>query len=95
MAAYAGDEESTEMLLSQTDINVNAQNDEKMTPLHTAVKMGSTRVVKILLSHRDTRTDIRDQNGNTPLMIAQNTETLTGDYLTHLLREYNRTRRRT
>ncbi|AEF55528.1 ankyrin repeat domain-containing protein [Marinomonas posidonica] len=58
----------TEFLLS-LNANLNAQNDQGETPLHTAIKHSATNDA-ILLLEQGADTSIQDNNGVTPLMLA-------------------------
>ena len=55
------------------DIDVNLPDKIKTTPLHWAAYMNSEQVVGYLLSLNELTTiDARDEDGNTPLMLAVN-----------------------
>ena len=59
-----------ELLLSQDDIGVNAQNKNARTPLLWAARNGHTAVVKLLLSQDHIAVNSQDCHGNTPLIWA-------------------------
>ena len=75
MAGENGNTECVKVLLTQKDINVNAQitgwDNKGYTPLHLAVEQGQTECVKLLLTHPNINTNIKDNRGKTPLALAQ------------------------
>ena len=50
--------------------DVNTQNGEGLTALHQAMRTGKMTLVRFLLSRPDTRLDIADRTGCTPLHLA-------------------------
>ncbi len=68
-AAFAGNQDIIQYLISHSvDINLQEQ-DENMTPIHIAVKVGNKNIVEALLK-KEVNLSIKDRNGNTPLYIA-------------------------
>ena len=68
-AAFAGNQDIIQYLISHSvDINLQEQ-DENMTPIHIAVKVGNKSAVDVLLE-KEVNLSIKDRNGNTPLHIA-------------------------
>ena len=60
-------------LYFRNSIDVNLADKVKTTPLHWASYMNSEQVVGYLLSLEElTSLDARDEEGNTPLMLAVN-----------------------
>lgn len=65
--------------------NVNIQNDKQETPLHIACKVGNKGAAKVLLSYY-AEIDVKDQNGNTPLMNVASQKNPDVSFLNFLLR---------
>ena len=59
----------TQMLLSQTGVEVDAQNMQGHTPLHVACSRGNWPVVRLLL-HANANPNIQDKRGFTPMHLA-------------------------
>jgi serine/threonine protein kinase len=55
--------------LMAAKVDINKQNFDGDTPLHSVVNHSNQSAIDILLSHK-ARTDIRNQQGNTPLIAA-------------------------
>ncbi|KAM3927482.1 uncharacterized protein RB166_010157 [Leptodactylus fuscus] len=70
MAAFGGNVQALEMLLSSQSINaINSQSIKDFTPLHEAVRGGSIETVKLLIE-KGADANLQDQEGNTPLHLA-------------------------
>ena len=65
--------------------NVNIQNEKQETPLHIACKVGNKGAAKVLLSYY-AEIDVKDQNGNTPLMNVASQKNPDVSFLNFLLR---------
>ena len=61
---------SISYLLANKDVNIDAQDNWGQTPLHKAVKKYDLRVIKQLLV-KGAKRNIKDENGMTPMDIAQ------------------------
>ena len=61
--------ECLEILISY-GADVNSQNDQGQTPLHSAVSQSELACAQVLLKH-GSRMDVKDVDGRTPLMLAQ------------------------
>ena len=61
--------ECMEILISY-GADVNSQNDQGQTPLHSAVSQSELPCAQVLLKH-GSRMDVKDVDGRTPLMLAQ------------------------
>lgn len=69
-AIEGGDAELIRRLLQVGDINVNAQSNTGTTALHVAAVLDRIEVVRLLLAHA-AQTGLKDAEGNTALMLAQ------------------------
>ena len=71
-ACYEGDIKTVAKLLSE-GADVNGQDDPKVdgrgSTLHIAMKGKNTKIVELLLSKPETRLDLTDEKGRTPLHI--------------------------
>ncbi len=65
---WDGNIEMVELLLSY-GADVNAQNRDNVTPLHSATSKGDPRVIKLLLEH-GAEVNAKTKNSSTPLHIA-------------------------
>lgn len=68
-AAGNGHQPVVELLLKQPNVQVNAQDFWKQTPLHNAVKAENSAIVQLLLD-AGAKKDIKDYQGKTPLDLA-------------------------
>ncbi|KAL0481189.1 hypothetical protein AKO1_012608 [Acrasis kona] len=59
-----------EYLLTQSSIDVNAQDRDEYTALHYAALNGAKDIVQLLIARHDTKVDIVDYQQRTPLMRA-------------------------
>jgi ankyrin repeat protein len=59
-------------LLLQNGANVNAQRNDGDTPLHKACRSGRNTVASLLLRHDGADPRITNDEGHTPLQVAQN-----------------------
>ena len=69
-AAYNGRTEAVKALISQPNIDVNAQNEDGITALILAAFHGHTEVVKALISQPNIDVNAQDKDGDTALMLA-------------------------
>lgn len=60
----------TQMLLSQTGVEVDAQNMQGHTPLHVACSRGNWPVVRLLLN-ANASPNVQDKRGFTPMQLAR------------------------
>lgn len=67
LAAYYGHVAVLELLLSRSDIDVNANNEHGLTPLHVAAHQGHSRIVTSLLNSQSCDIDAADFHGLTAL----------------------------
>ena len=56
------------LLIQETDFDPDIQNDDGLTPLHFAVKLGNMEIIQLLISRSDP--NIADNNGQTSIMYA-------------------------
>ena len=71
IAAWEGNTEATQLLLSQPSISVNAKNKWKSTPLMMAAGSGNLSIINLLLLHPRTQIDLQaDYYGRTALIEA-------------------------
>ncbi len=63
-----------ENLLKSENVDPNAVMRDKSTALHIACKKGYARCVAELLTHKDILTNLKDNNGVTPLQLAEISE---------------------
>ncbi len=68
-AARRGNKKTSLLLINFNGTDINSVDGSKRTPLHYAAQEGKLDVVK-LLCERGALTDLRDQNGHTPLDLA-------------------------
>lgn len=67
LAATAKSGKAIQLLFSQGAL-VNAKGRKGRTVLHTAAMTGDDETIKLILVHPDIDTNLRDDEGNTPLM---------------------------
>ena len=60
--------EIASLLVQETDFDPDIQNDDGLTPLHLAVKLGNMEIIQLLISRSNP--NIADNNGQTPIMYA-------------------------
>ncbi len=70
IAAYQGWLEVVNLLLAQTNININAQDEECRTALNWAVAPGKKEIVQALLARPDININILNADGETALLVA-------------------------
>ena len=89
LASCRGDEDTVRYILrNHGNVDVNAQDEDGYTALLLAVKQTSLGVVKLLLHNSQTRVDLRQNQDETALGIAQDSEIvdmLLADRLMHPL----------
>lgn len=69
-AAFRGDDAVFDVLLGESDIDVNAKDHSGRTALSDASFRGHTNTVKKLLARKQVETDLRDHYGSSPLSLA-------------------------
>lgn len=70
-AVRNGTDESFAILLSQKDINVNAQYYENFAPVHYAVMYNEVECIKLLLSAKNIDVTFQNNCDHTPFTLAQ------------------------
>ena len=64
------------LLESGDDIDVNARNNEGLTPLHLTAKMGNSGTAAVILGMEDTEVDATGNDDETPLHVAARRDSL-------------------
>lgn len=64
------DNESAVIALALRGFDLNTQDEEGNTGLHTGLREGSNKVVAFLLTQRSVKVDLQNRAGESPLMLA-------------------------
>ncbi len=67
-AIFTGNQKMFDLIMAQ-DVNLQARDAEKLTPLHFAAGMDQPEMVKMLIK-KGALIDVQEKNGATPLIIA-------------------------
>lgn len=68
LAAKASSLKVIQKLLAQRDVRVNAKGFKGQTVLHNAAELGSEEMMALILAHPGVDINIRDDDGNSPLI---------------------------
>ena len=69
LACECGHTPIVDIMLLETDVDINAKNSDGCTALHVACETGNNKIALLLLG-KECDINIRDKNGNTPLHLA-------------------------
>jgi ankyrin repeat protein len=70
-AARYGHADAVSYLLASKGVNVNAQTNSRMTPVHLAVSIGNRGIVSLLLGQESINVNVVNRANETPLNLAR------------------------